>query len=44
VVEDHRFDCDVLSEIRAKLHERFGIHHITVQMETATFEEHPAPC
>lgn len=44
VVEDHRFDCDVLGEIRAKLHERFGIHHITVQMETATFEEHPAPC
>jgi cobalt-zinc-cadmium efflux system protein len=44
VVEDHRFDCDVLSEIRAKLHERFGIHHITVQMETAKFEEHPAPC
>jgi cobalt-zinc-cadmium efflux system protein len=44
VVEDHRFDCDVLGEIRAKLHERFGIHHITVQMETETFEEHPAPC
>ncbi|HEY0513477.1 MAG TPA: cation diffusion facilitator family transporter [Thermoanaerobaculia bacterium] len=44
VVEDHRFDCDVLGEIRATLHERFGIHHITVQMETGTFEEHPAPC
>ncbi len=44
VVEDHRFDCDVLGEIRVKLYERFGIHHITVQMETATFEEHPAPC
>jgi cobalt-zinc-cadmium efflux system protein len=44
VVEDHRFDCTVLGEIRAKLHERFGIHHITVQMETETFEEHPAPC
>ena len=44
VVEDHRFDCDILSEIRAKLHDRFGIHHITVQIETAAFEEHPAPC
>ncbi|MFL6196373.1 MAG: cation diffusion facilitator family transporter, partial [Thermoanaerobaculia bacterium] len=44
VVEDGRFDCDVLTEIRATLHERFGIHHITVQMETVTFEEHPAPC
>ena len=22
----------------------FGIHHITVQIETAAFEEHPAPC
>ncbi len=44
VVEDHRFDCDLLTEIRAKLHDRFGIHHITVQIETAAFEEHPAPC
>ena len=44
VVEDHRFDCGILSEIRAKLHDRFGIHHITVQIETAAFEEHPAPC
>jgi cobalt-zinc-cadmium efflux system protein len=44
VVEDRRFDCEVLGEIRATLHERFGIHHITVQMETETFEEHPAPC
>jgi cobalt-zinc-cadmium efflux system protein len=44
VVEDRRFDCDVLTEIRATLHQRFGIHHITVQMETEAFEEHPAPC
>jgi cobalt-zinc-cadmium efflux system protein len=44
VVEDRRFDCEVLGEIRATLHERFGIHHITVQMETAAFVEHPAPC
>ena len=44
VVEDRRFDCEVLGEIRSTLHERFGIHHITVQMETAAFVEHPAPC
>jgi cobalt-zinc-cadmium efflux system protein len=44
VVEDRRFDCAVLGEIRSTLHERFGIHHITVQMETAAFVEHPAPC
>lgn len=44
VVEDHRFDCAVLGDIRSTLHERFGIHHITVQMETEAFVEHPAPC
>jgi cobalt-zinc-cadmium efflux system protein len=44
VVEEDCFDCDVLGAIRATLHERFGIHHITVQMETETFQEHPAPC
>ncbi len=44
VVEDRRFDCEVLGEIRATLHERFGIDHITVQMETEAFVEHPAPC
>jgi cobalt-zinc-cadmium efflux system protein len=44
VVEDRRFDCDILGEIRVTLHERFGIDHITVQMETQAFQEHPAPC
>ena len=44
VVREDCFDCDVLGEIRTTLHERFGIHHITVQMETEAFEEHPAPC
>jgi cobalt-zinc-cadmium efflux system protein len=44
VVEDRRFDCEVLGEIRATLHQRFGIDHITVQMETEAFVEHPAPC
>jgi len=44
VVREDCFDCDVLGTIRATLHERFGIDHITVQMETETFVEHPAPC
>jgi len=44
VVEDRRFDCDILGEIRVTLHERFGIDHITVQMETQAFQEHPSPC
>jgi len=39
VVEEGCYDCDVLTEIRTALHERFGIHHMTVQMETETFEE-----
>ena len=42
VVKDERFDCDLLSEIRALLHDRFGIHHTTVQIETEEFVEHPA--
>jgi len=44
VVREDCFDCDVLGTIRATLHERFGIDHITVQMETEAFQEHPAPC
>jgi cobalt-zinc-cadmium efflux system protein len=37
VVEEGRYNCDLLSEIRSALHERFGIHHMTVQIETETF-------
>lgn len=41
VVEEGRFNCDLLAEIRSALHDRFGIHHMTVQIETETFEEQP---
>lgn len=41
VVEDGCYDCDVLTEIRSTLHDRFGIDHMTVQMETEAFEELP---
>src|SRR5262245_37318497 len=37
VVEERRYNCDLLSEIRAALHDRFGIHHMTVQIETEAF-------
>jgi cobalt-zinc-cadmium efflux system protein len=30
---------DLLKELRAKLHERFGVDHLTIQMETADFED-----
>lgn len=39
VVEESCYNCDVLAEIRTALHDRFGIHHMTVQIETETFEE-----
>lgn len=40
VVEDARYDCELLGEIRTALHDRFGIDHLTIQIETAAFEEH----
>jgi cobalt-zinc-cadmium efflux system protein len=30
---------DLLKELRAKLHDRFGIDHLTIQMETVEFED-----
>jgi cobalt-zinc-cadmium efflux system protein len=39
VVEDARYGCDVLGEIRGELHDRFGLHHVTLQIETQAFEE-----
>lgn len=30
---------DLLRELRAKLHERFGVDHLTIQMETSDFED-----
>ncbi|HKI04385.1 MAG TPA: cation diffusion facilitator family transporter [Thermoanaerobaculia bacterium] len=43
VVEEGCYDCGVLTEIRTTLHDRFGIHHMTVQMETEAFEELRTP-
>ena len=30
---------DLLKELRLKLHDRFGVDHLTIQMETADFED-----
>jgi len=30
---------DLLKELRTKLHDRFGVDHLTIQMETADFED-----
>ncbi len=32
---------ELLKELRAKLHERFGVDHLTIQMETPDFEDEP---
>lgn len=44
VVRDERYNCAVLEEIRKALHDRFGLHHMTVQMETEAFVENGRPC
>jgi cobalt-zinc-cadmium efflux system protein len=40
VVEDGQSYCDALTEVRATLHNRFGIDHLTIQVEPAEMEEH----
>jgi cobalt-zinc-cadmium efflux system protein len=40
VVEDDQSYCDALTEVRTTLHGRFGIDHLTIQVEPAEMEEH----
>src|SRR6266545_1583718 len=40
VVEDGQSYCDALTEVRATLHGRFGIDHLTIQVEPVEMEEH----
>ena len=40
VVEDGQSYCDALTEVRATLHERFGIDHLTIQVEPVEMVEH----
>jgi cobalt-zinc-cadmium efflux system protein len=44
VVREDRYGCEMLGEIRSVLHDRFGLHHTTVQMETETFVENGHSC
>jgi cobalt-zinc-cadmium efflux system protein len=41
VVEDGHPPMELLSELRTMLHDRFGIDHITIQIEPEDFEERP---
>ncbi len=40
VVEDGQSYCDALTEVRATLHGRFGIDHLTIQVEPVEMDEH----
>jgi len=40
VVEDETMACTMLGRVRTALHDRFGIHHLTIQVEPIEFEEH----
>jgi cobalt-zinc-cadmium efflux system protein len=40
VVEDGQSYCDTLTEVRATLHDRFGIDHLTIQVEPEEMKEH----
>ena len=41
VAEDGRPPMQLLAELRTMLHDRFGIDHITIQIEPEGFEERP---
>jgi cobalt-zinc-cadmium efflux system protein len=44
VVADGRGGRVMLLELREKLHEQFGIDHITIQLEPVDFPERPTGC
>jgi cobalt-zinc-cadmium efflux system protein len=43
VADDGRPPGELLGELRTLLHDRFGIDHITIQVEPEGFEERPSP-
>jgi cobalt-zinc-cadmium efflux system protein len=43
VMEDGRRPAQLLSDLRSMLHDRFGIGHITIQIEPENFEERASP-
>jgi cobalt-zinc-cadmium efflux system protein len=40
VIEDGQSYCDTLTEVRTTLHDRFGIDHLTIQVEPVEMKEH----
>ena len=40
VVENEAAACSTLAQCRSTLHDRFGIHHLTIQVEPVDLEEH----
>ena len=40
VVAEGEPACDMLTVVRSTLHDRFGIHHLTIQIEPEEFQEH----
>jgi cobalt-zinc-cadmium efflux system protein len=40
VVADEALACTMLGRVRTVLHDRFGIHHLTIQVEPMEFLEH----
>ena len=44
VINDSADPSDVLRSLRTVLHDRFGIDHITIQIESTDYESHCRPC
>jgi cobalt-zinc-cadmium efflux system protein len=40
VVADESMACAMLTLVRTALHDRFGIDHLTIQVEPVEFQEH----
>jgi cobalt-zinc-cadmium efflux system protein len=40
VVADEAIACSMLARVRSTLHDRFGLDHLTIQVEPVAFEEH----
>lgn len=38
---ERRQSGEILSDLHCMLHDRFGLHHLTIQIEPRGFEEHP---
>lgn len=43
VIDDDQTQSDLLTRLRTMLHDRFGIDHITIQLEPEGFEERDVP-